>query len=197
MRRFAIVLLCMAMFVLAAGVAEASGYTYVVVPGDTLSRIAASYGVSVQALATANNIWNPSLIYVGQVLTIPTGSYYPQYPTPPVYQPQVPQAPAYGVVAYYTVRPGDTLAGIARWYGTTWPSIASANGLYNPNHIYAGQVLAIPRQPTIYNYSVRYGDTLASIAARYGTSWSAIASYNSIYNPNHIWAGMYLRIPVY
>jgi len=194
MRRFVIVFVCVTMFVVAAGVAEASGYTYVVVPGDNLSRIAAYYGVSVQALAAANNIWNPSLIYVGQVLTIPSTGYYPQYPTPPVYQPQ---APSYGVIAYYTVRPGDTLAGIARWYGSTWPSIASANGIYNPNHIYAGQVLAIPRQPTVYNYTVHYGDTLAAIAGRYGTTWSAIASYNSIYNPNHIWAGMFLRIPVY
>lgn len=200
MRRFVIVFLCVAMLVLAAGVAEASGYTYVVVPGDTLSRIAAYYGVSVQALAAANNIWNPSLIYVGQVLTVPSSSYYPQYPqypqypTPPSYPPQT---PSYGVVAYYTVRPGDTLASIARWYGTTWSTIASANGIYNPNHIYAGQVLAIPRQPAVYNYTVRYGDTLGAIAARYGTTWTAIASYNSIYNPNHIWAGMYLRIPVY
>ena len=195
MRRLVIVFMCVTMLVMAAGVAEASGLTYVVVPGDNLSRIAASYGVTVQALAAANNIWNPSLIYAGQVLNIPTG-YYPQVPQPPVYQPQTP-APSYGVVAYYTVRPGDTLASIARWYGTNWSSIASANGLYNPNHIYAGQVLAIPRQPTIYNYTVHYGDTLASIAWRYGTTWSAIASYNGIYNPNLIWTGMYLRIPVY
>lgn len=193
MRRFLMLLICAAMLVSAAGVAEASGYTYVVVPGDNLSRIAARYGISVQSLAAANNIWNPNHIYVGQVLTIPTGGYYP--PAPPVYQPQTP--PSYGLVAYYTVRPGDTLASIARWYGTTWSSIASANGIYNPNHIYAGQVLAIPRQPTVYNYYVRYGDTLAAIAARYGTTWPAIAGYNNLYNPNHIWAGMHLRIPVY
>ncbi len=194
MRRFLIKFICVAMLVLAAGVAQASGYTYVVVPGDNLSSIAARYGISLQALAAANNIWNPNHIYSGQVLTIPTGGYYPPAPPPPSYPPQ---APPYGVVAYYTVRPGDTLASIARWYGTTWSSIASANGIYNPNHIFAGQVLAIPRQPTIYNYTVRYGDTLASIAARYGTTWTAISSYNGLYNPNHIWAGMYLRIPVY
>jgi LysM repeat protein len=192
MRRLLVQFVCVAVLLLAAGVAQASGYTYVVGPGDNLSRIAARYGVTVQALAAANNIWNPNHIYVGQVLTIPSG-YTPQpQPQPPYYPPQTP-----GVVAYYTVRPGDTLAGIARWYGTTWTSIASANGIYNPNHIYAGQVLAIPRQPTVYNYTVQYGDTLASIAARYGTTWAAISSYNGLYNPNHIWAGMLLRIPVY
>lgn len=182
------------MLVTAAGVAEASGYTYVVVPGDNLSRIAARYGVSVQSLASANNIWNPNFIYAGMVLTIPSSGYYPpQTPSYPTY----PQTPPHGAVAYYTVRPGDTLASIARWYGVSWTSIASANGIYNPNYIYAGMVLTIPREPTIYTYTVSYGDTLANIAARYGTTWSAIAGYNNIYNPNHIWAGMVLRIPVY
>jgi LysM repeat protein len=194
MRRYLIVSVCMAILIMAAGVAEASGYTYVVVPGDNLSRIAARYGVSVQALAAANNIWNPNHIYAGMVLTIPTGYHPPHQPSYPTYPPQT---PSHGAVSYYTVRPGDTLAGIARWYGTTWTSIASANGIYNPNYIYAGMVLAIPRQPTVYNYTVAYGDTLAAIAVRYGTTWSAIASYNGIYNPNHIWAGMALRIPVY
>lgn len=189
MRRLVIVLICMVMLAAGAGAALASGYTYVVVPGDNLSRIAARYGVTVQALAAANNIWNPNHIYAGQVLTIPT-TYVPPAPQPPSHPPA-------HIVAYHTVRPGETLAGIARWYGTTWPVIASANGLWNPNHIYAGQVLAIPRQPTIYNYYVQYGDTLARIAARYGTTWSAIASYNGLLNPNHIWAGMHLRIPVY
>lgn len=45
--------------------------TYVVRPGDTLSRIAIRYGVSMSALIQANNIRNPHLIYWGQVLVIP------------------------------------------------------------------------------------------------------------------------------
>ncbi len=45
--------------------------TYRVVPGDTLARIAARYGTTVQALVMANNIANPSLIFVGQLLVIP------------------------------------------------------------------------------------------------------------------------------
>lgn len=192
MRRLWIAFICVAILAVSAGAALASDITYVVAPGDNLSRIAARFGVSMQVLASTNNIWNPNRIYVGQVLHIPTASP-PVPPTPPPYQPPTPP----GVVAYYTVRPGDTLSGIARWFGTTWTSIASANGIWNPNHIYSGQVLAIPRQPTVYNYTVQYGDTLARIATRYGTTWSAIASYNGLYNPNHIWAGMHLRIPVY
>ena len=48
--------------------------TYVVRPGDTLFRIALRHGVSLWDLARANGIQNPSLIYVGQVLRIPSGS---------------------------------------------------------------------------------------------------------------------------
>lgn len=48
--------------------------TYVVQRGDTLSRIAVRFGVTVNAIMQANNITNPNLIFVGQVLNIPTGS---------------------------------------------------------------------------------------------------------------------------
>ena len=47
--------------------------TYVVQPGDILSRIAQRYGVTVSQIAAANSIANPSLIYAGQVLVIPAG----------------------------------------------------------------------------------------------------------------------------
>lgn len=194
-RRFIVLVVAVSLLALASGVAEASGLVHVVVPGDNLSRIAARYGVSVNALVAANNIWNPNRIYVGQVLVIPTGYYPPPAPPPPPSYPP-PQYPPYGIVTYYTVQPRDTLAGIARYFGTTVQAIASANGIYNPNYVYVGQVLAIPRQPTIYAYYVQYGDTLSRIAARYGTSVGAIASYNGLYNPNHIWAGMLLQIPV-
>ena len=62
--------------------------TYVVQPGDNLTRIAAMFGTTVQALVQANNIVNPNLIFVGQVLVIP--GVGPQ-PTPPV-QPTAPGA---------------------------------------------------------------------------------------------------------
>lgn len=45
--------------------------TYTVKPGDTIDKIAAEFGVSPSALEQANNIQNPNLIEVGQVLTIP------------------------------------------------------------------------------------------------------------------------------
>jgi len=68
-----------------------SGRTYVVRRGDTLSAIALRYGVSTWALAQANGIRNPSFIYIGQVLRIPSGgSPAPPAPSPP------PSAPTSG-----------------------------------------------------------------------------------------------------
>jgi LysM repeat protein len=57
--------------------ATVPGHSYVVQRGDTLSAIALRSGISMWALARANNISNPALIYVGQVLHIPGGSAAP------------------------------------------------------------------------------------------------------------------------
>ncbi|WP_270336179.1 LysM peptidoglycan-binding domain-containing protein [Streptococcus macedonicus] len=97
--------------------------TYTVRSGDTLSSIATKFGTSYQALASLNGISNPNLIYVGQVLRV-NGS-------------------ASNSSVYYTVRVGDNLSSIASRYGTSYQSIASLNGLTNPNLIYAGQTLKI------------------------------------------------------
>lgn len=97
--------------------------TYTVQSGDTLSSIAAKFGTNYQALASLNGISNPNLIYVGQVLRV-NGS-------------------ASAGSVYYTVRAGDNLSAIASRYGTSYQSIASLNGLANPNLIYAGQTLKI------------------------------------------------------
>lgn len=97
--------------------------TYTVRSGDTLSSIAAKFGTSYQALAGLNGIANPNLIYVGQVLRV--------------------NSSASAGSVYYTVRVGDNLSSIASRYGTSYQSIASLNGLANPNLIYAGQTLKI------------------------------------------------------
>lgn len=183
----ALLLMC-SLAVVGSIAAQSSGQAYyTVVRGDSLARIAARFGVTVQAITQANGIANPNLIYSGQVLLIPSPVVVPT-PVPPV--------PAPGG-SYYTVRTGDTLRLIAGWYGTTIQAIVQANGIFNPNRIYPGQVLYIP--PVTYTriaaYYVVYGDTLARIARRYGSSVAAIVQYNGLPNPNHIFAGQLLYIP--
>ncbi len=111
----------------------APGY-HIVRPHETLYSISRLYGVSVWALAAANHLANPNIIYVGQRLYIP-GRGVPVPPAPPY-------PPTCG--RYHIVRYGQTLYGIGRLYGVSAWSIASANGLYNINLIYSGQRLLIP-----------------------------------------------------
>ena len=88
---------------------------------DTLSGIAAKFGVTVAQLCEWNNISNPDLIYVGQQLIVKKGS----------------------TAQYYTVVSGDTLSGIAAKFGTTVAQLCSWNNISDPNLIYVGQVLRV------------------------------------------------------
>ena len=100
---------------------------YTIKWGDTLSRIAYRYGVSVQQLVSWNNIRNPNLIYAGNTLVIYTNSSG---------QTQTSQS-------IYIVKSGDTLWGIAMKYGTTVTRLVYLNSIRNRNLIYPGQVLRI------------------------------------------------------
>jgi LysM repeat protein len=103
-----------------------------------------------------------------------------------------------GCGQFYTVRPGDTLYRIAvRFHTTVW-KLTQLNALPNPNRIYAGQRLCVKaggQLPMGFLYTVRQGDTLNSIARRYGWSASYLASVNRLSNPNLIYAGQILLIP--
>jgi len=111
--------------------APVSGRVHIVRYGDTLSGIAARYGVSISSIIYANHLANPNRIFAGQRLVIPG-----THPAPP--------APAPGGWTY-VVRRGDTLAKIAVRFGTSVWRIATANNIANPNLIYPGQRLYIPR----------------------------------------------------
>lgn len=98
----------------------------------------------------------------------------------------------------YTVRPGDTLSGIAAKLGVAQSQITGFHS-GNPNLIYPGEVLAIggaaaPIQSAGTTYTVQSGDTLSGIAAKFGTTYQAIAAKNGIANPNLIYPGQVLHI---
>jgi len=100
----------------------------------------------------------------------------------------------------YIVRRGDTLSFIAWRYGARISAIAQVNNLANYNLIYVGQRLIIPSQegapsPQSNVYIVQRGDTLSTIARRYGTTANVIAQANRIHNPQLIYVGQRLLIP--
>ena len=125
----------------------------------------------------------------------PSGSKPAPAPKPAP-KPVVKPAPAPAKTV--TVKAGDTLSGIAAAHGTTWQELQRINGLANANLIFPGQVLKLPGggkpAPAKRTYVVRSGDNLSAIAARYGTSWQALAQKNNLANPNLIFPGQVIRI---
>ena len=138
---------------------------WTVQPGQTLYCIGRYYRVSPWAIASVNHIPWPYWVYPGQVLAIPNAPWYnippgpicypgvsnvtPTPPSggpptpPPVITPTPPGQPACRY--YHYVRWGQTLSGIAWYYGTTIQAIMYANPrITNPNLIYAGSTLCIP-----------------------------------------------------
>lgn len=99
--------------------------TYYVQRGDTLSRIARTYGTTVSALQSMNAIVNPNRIYAGQSLCVRQSVSNPGGRT-------------------YIVQPGDRLSRIAQRFGVDMWTLARINNIWNVNVIYAGQAITIP-----------------------------------------------------
>ncbi len=184
-------------------VASSAPKTYVVATGDTLWAIAARFHTSVAALQLANGMAASTLIRIGESLTVPGGVGTAS--APPT---TAPGSPA----GTYVVQSGDTLWSIARKFGTSVTGLAQINGVSNPSLIRLNQPLVIPAGATApvvstnastsalaptpaSTYVVVRGDTLSSIAARFGTSVSAIVSANVLTNPSIIRTGQSLTIP--
>lgn len=112
-------------------------------------------------------------------------------------------APDHQSGGVHVVQRGETLSQIARRYGTSTTALAQANGIQNPNFIYAGQRLAIPGAAggaaggTAASggvHVVRPGENLSAIALRYGTTVAALTQANRLANPNHIYVGQRLVV---
>jgi spore germination protein len=146
-----IAILVIAIFMLTVPMAFASGGNYHKVRyGDTLYSIGRYYGVSANAIAKANSLYNPNRIYAGQVLYIPSygydGCYDPcdDYYHDSSYGHSGKYHDGYLPKNHHKVARGETLSSIAYYYGVSPWEIAQANHIYNLNRIYAGQVLYIP-----------------------------------------------------
>jgi len=97
----------------------------------------------------------------------------------------------------HTVTWGQTLSWIAWLYGVSVKDLVEANDLSNANYIYPGQKLVIPGrvQQQYTEHIVQAGESLLSIAARYGVGVWDIAMHNAIANINLVVIGQKLIIP--
>lgn len=166
-------------------------FRYTVQPGDSMFLIAQRFGVSLDALIAANpQISNPNLIFPGQVVCVPTSPA----PPPPVCPPGT---------FRYTVRPGDSMWLIAQRFGVSLNALIAANPqISDPSRIFPGQVICVPTgtpttcPPGTFRYTVQPGDSMFSIAQRFGVSLNALIAANpQIPNPARITPGQIVCVP--
>ena len=111
---------------------------YTVVAGDILGDIADRYGVTVEAIAAANNLPNVHTLEVGQQLLIPlSGETAGGEETGG-------EEPAGTGEQIHVVQPGDTLFRIGQQYGFTVDELVAYNSLADPNRLDVGQQIRIP-----------------------------------------------------
>ena len=147
---------------------------YVVKKGDSLWKIATSYGISVDELKKANNLTSNNLD-IGQLLFIPSE-----------------QKEETGIV--YVVKAGDSLWKIANSYGISVSELKSANNLTS-DVLSIGQQLKIPSGGVSgIIYVVKAGDSLWKISNNYGVSVDSIKKLNNL-TSNLLSIGQQLKIP--
>ena len=173
-----------------AAAGSARGGSVTVQPGDTLSDIADRQGVSLNQLMQANGITNPNMVVAGQKLVLPGSRRATAAAAPRA----LPTAP-------YTVKSGETLSEIADRFGTSTERLIKINGISNPNLVVAGTRLAIPGRPSsspaprnAKEHVVRSGESLSSIAGRYGLPVGGVVAINKIDDPDLVVSGTRLKL---
>jgi murein DD-endopeptidase MepM/ murein hydrolase activator NlpD len=116
--------------------------------GDTLYGISRRHNVSVAELMQLNNMSSPNL-KLGQRLYLPQGVAAQRSVSPPTQTASIQPPPMSADVAgssggTYTVRPGDSIYGIARSHGVSAAELQQANGITDARGVKAGAVLRIP-----------------------------------------------------
>jgi len=195
---------------------------YFVKKGDTLSSICRKTGIPIDELKRLNNL-KSSKLALGQKIILKTEEKLTDSDTQQVIAiteskaqqgsnentPATPQATTICINKYHTVKKGETLSKIASKYRTTVASIKRLNGL-KTNTIHPGKTLIVakivkevpplvdptpiaPVSPKVY-YRVKLGDTLESIAEKFGISVSALKETNLL-TDGKIKIGQTLVIP--
>lgn len=157
----------------------------VVKRGETLSEIADRYGTTVNRLMEMNGLRNANDLWAGSRIKVPGNVY------------------SGGGSGNYTVKAGETLSEIADRYGTSVDRLVQLNGLRDANDLWAGSRIQVPgasARPRVAvnknakTHQVQPGESLSSIADRYGVSMQRLIAINGISNPNQVMAGSTLTL---
>jgi LysM repeat protein len=203
------VLAALALSLLAPAAASASG-SHLVVPGETLSGIAAANGLSPAQLAAANGLPADAFVIAGKSLTVPAPGAAPA--TSATTAGAATPAPFGG----YRVRLGDSLSAIAAEHGVSVGQLAATNGLSTDGVLLAGTSLRLPSAAASTGsattttagatttasgttasggHYVVPGDTLTGIAAANGITPASLAAANGLAPNAFVIAGTRLKIP--
>ena len=191
--RLGISLLAITLFAAGSSILPIGAAEHTVAPGEALSIIADEHAVSIETLVELNDLDDPDLIYVGQVLDLPDAPG---------------DEPAQATTSTHTVATGDSLWAIASRYGMNLDALAVLNGVENPSLIFPGQVLTLEASTdpgsqntetpdeaeddgagldeaedpdaAVMVHEVVAGDTLSGIAARYSLSLDALLATNGL-----------------
>jgi LysM repeat protein len=177
---------------------------YTIARGDTISSIAARYGLDTYAVLKLNNLQPNTVIYPGQKIKL-TGSVMPA--SAPAAKPASPAAATASTGgSVYTVKSGDTLGAIAARHGV---KLSEVSIIYPGQKIKIGSGQAAAPAPAASpapaqaaaplassgSYTVKSGDTLSAIAAKHGVKLSDILSANKLTMSSMIYPGNKLVIP--
>ncbi|KQS08231.1 hypothetical protein ASG04_14050 [Curtobacterium sp. Leaf183] len=178
--------------------------TYTVQQGDTVSGIAARFGLSAQEVLVRNGLgWN-TIIHPGQTLHLASAPAVATVST------------ASSTSSTYHVKQGDTISGIAARVGVSTSALLGANALSLGSVIFPGQTLTVPKAGAAPraaapaapartapaasaakagSVTITAGQTIATIAAAHGVSVSALLSANGLTYTSTIYAGKTLVLP--
>jgi len=188
--------------VLATQVAPAQ---YRVATGDTVSGIAARFGISTRTVLSLNGLDSAALIFPGQVLNLTEAVVAPAAAAPTLTAP---------TGTTHIVQSGDTVSAIAAANGLSTDAVLTANGLQRSSVIYPGQAVLIPASaaqivpaafvtpsaPTVApapaaTHTIVSGDTISAVAQRTGVSVQDLLDANGLGWSSMIYPGQVLTMP--
>ncbi|MDR1570463.1 MAG: LysM peptidoglycan-binding domain-containing protein [Oscillospiraceae bacterium] len=166
-----------------------TGTKYTIQRGDTFFAIAKLNQLELSALIAANPSVNPEQLYIGQVICVP--------------KKEAPSAPTSCDGTKYTISRGDTFFAIAQKNGVGIAELLAANPSVNPEKLFIGQVICVPKKSTAApepacvgtRYTIIKGDTFYEIAHKHGITIQDLLTANPGVNPERLYVGQLICIP--
>lgn len=155
--------------------AFAESISYKVQTGDAFWKISSKYGISTVELMKANNATENTVLYPGQIITVPLNSQ-----------------------VVHTVKSGDTYWIISKKYGVDLQKLLNANNANQNSILYVGDKVVIPsaNQTSGYKtYTVQKGDTYWTISQKFNVNFTELLKINGANDKSYLNIGQVIKIP--